>query len=120
MVIRLSELRTDCENINLDLGFLLFNLNPKEDKITTMNTKKLECNVRSQGEKFVQKIIMLKKGRYTIIPFSSLKEGDIFLNLEIYFTCPFYQIKFVNRTEKILEKVQDEFGESNPVNVLLY
>ena len=94
---------------------MIFTLGPKEDKITTLKTDKLVCNVRSFNEPFVQKHLKLNKGRYVIVPFAMVKEGDVFLNLEIYFNCSFYQIKFLNKTERIIERVAEDMDESNPV-----
>ena len=115
LVVRLSEIKNLEESLTPQIGFLLFTLSPKEDKITTMNTQKLVCNAKSTNESFVQKYLKLNKGRYVIIPFASLKEGDVFMNLEIYFNCLFHQIKWVNKTEKIIEKTE-EMNETNPVN----
>ena len=115
MLIRLNEIKSLEENLNPQIGFMIFTLGPKEDKITTLKTDKLVCNVRSFNEPFVQKHLKLNKGRYVIVPFAMVKEGDVFLNLEIYFNCSFYQIKFLNKTERIIERVAEDMDESNPV-----
>jgi len=112
--LRLSETKGIQENVNPQLGFMIFTLG-KEDKITTMKNDKRVCNVKSVNESFVQTHLKLTKGKYTIIPFSILKQGDVYLNLEIYFNCNLYQIKFVNRTEKIIDKVTEDMEAANPV-----
>lgn len=120
LILRLSELKGVDESLNPQIGLLLFSLGPKEDKITTMNTQKLVCNVKSSNECFVQKYLKVSKGRYALIPFSILREGDVFLNLEIYFNCMIHQIKFLNKTEKLIEKVSDNMTETNPVRIYFF
>ena len=112
----------DNKNPSKQIGFVIFSLNQKEDRITTMNTKKIICNTKStNNESFVQIYRKLSKGRYIIIPFSTLKEEDIYTNLEIYYTCQNHQIRFDNKTmknEKIIEKVdENETIDTNPVEI---
>lgn len=78
-----------------------------------MNTKKMEGNARGEG--FVQKELTLKRGRYCIVPFSSFKECEVLLTLEVYFTCNGSQLKFLSKTEKICEKVADDIDAISPV-----
>lgn len=89
------------------IGFMIFSINEKEMKIKTLVRSRMKAKAISSysfDEKFAFAFCQLEKGKYVIVPFCNvINHGGVYLQLEVYYDCKDFQLKFFDRFEKVCD-----------------